>query len=281
MSATVFCAVLLAAAMHAGWNAVVKTGRDRYVSITLIALGGAVVSAAALPFVEIPQAAAWSWLTTSAALQIGYNLFLIEAYRTGDLGQVYPIARGSAPLLVSLVTVPLLGEALDPVATAGLLVLSAGICLMAFGGGRSVTRIGGRSIAFALGTSAFIATYTITDGIGSRINGSPHGYAAWLFFLDGTLMLLVLLARRGVAGLRALAPVWRPGLAGGAMSLAAYWIVIWAMTRAPIGLVAALRESSVLFAASISVVILREPLTVWRSVAGLTIMAGIALARIG
>ena len=281
MSALVFCAVLAAALMHAGWNAVVKVEQDRFLSITLVSVAAGLVSAVLLPVLDVPLRAAWPWLLASAVLHVGYNLFLIQAYRSGDLGQVYPIARGAAPLIVSSVAVWLLGEDLDRIAVAGLLLLSAGICLMAFGGGRGFEQLQGKAIGFALGTSAFIASYTLTDGIGSRLTASPHGYAAWLFFIDGAMMLGVLLVVRGPAGIGALVPVWRGGLAGGAMSLAAYWIVIWAMTRAPISMVSALRETSVLFAAAISVLVLREPLTLWRAVAGVVIVTGIVVARAG
>ena len=280
MSLSVFLAIMAAAAMHAGWNAVVKVGQDRFLSITLVNVAAAAVSIALLPALDVPAAAAWPWILTSAVLHVGYNLFLVQAYRSGDLGQVYPIARGAAPLLVSIVSVGFLGEGLDPAAATGLLMLSGGICLMALTGG-GLDRLQGGALAYALGTSVFIASYTLTDGIGSRLNGSPHGYAAWLFSIDGLMMLGLLLAARGAAGLRALRPFWRGGLAGGAMSLAAYWIVIWAMMRAPISLVSALRETSVLFAAAISVVVLRERLTLWRAIAGLVIVGGIALARAG
>ncbi len=279
MNVIVFGAVVLAAAMHAGWNALVKVGQDRLLAITVIAAGGMVLTAPLLPFLDIPLTGAWPPLLLSVVLHVGYNLFLIRAYASGDLGQVYPIARGGAPLLVSVASALLLGEILKPLAMVGLLVLSGGIMMMAFGGGRTTLKLDRRAVAYALGTSVFIASYTVTDGIGSRLNGSPHGYAAWLFFLDGLAMLAIARMRRGAAMLSGLRPFWREGLAGGAMSLAAYWIVIWAMTRAPIPLVAALRETSVLFGALIAVVVLRERLTFWRSAAGLVIVTGIVLAR--
>lgn len=281
MSVTVFVAVLLAAALHAGWNAVVKIGRDRFLAITLIAVAGTLVTAPLLPLLVFPAGGAWPWLLTSVALHVGYNLFLVRAYASGDLTQIYPIARGGAPLLVSLVSLLLLGEEVTPLALAGLILLSGGIMLMAFGRPRGAVSVEPRGIAYALGTSVFIAAYTLTDGIGSRINGSAHGYAAWLFFLDGVAMAGVALGRRGIGIVRAARPVWPQGLAGGAMSLAAYWIVIWAMTKAPIPIVAALRETSVLFGAAIAVALLGERLTVWRSAAGLAIVAGIVLARAG
>jgi drug/metabolite transporter (DMT)-like permease len=279
MQPIVFLAVLLAAAFHAGWNAIVKIDLDRFLSVTLISLASGVVALAALPFVTLPRPSAWPWLAVSVCLHTGYKLFLIQAYRAGDLGQVYPIARGSAPLLVSVVMMLGFGEALTPPAFAGVALLVAGVYLMSVRGGRDLARLEGRAIAFALGTSVFIASYTVTDGLGARVNGDPHGYAVCLFILDALLILSLLLVTRGVKGLRTLNPYWSSGLAGGAMSFGAYWIVIWATTKAPIALVAALRETSVLFAAAISVVILREPLTKWRTLSAIAIVTGIVIVR--
>ena len=281
MDLTVAAAVLLAAALHAGWNAIAKNDHDRFLSITLIALAAGGVALALVPTVALPGPAAWPYLLLSVVLHTGYNLSLARAYRVGDLGQVYPIARGAAPLLVALAMTLGFGEALSRPAMAGILLLTAGVLLMsARGGGRAATP-DGAAAGHALVTSLFIAGYTMADGFGARANGEAHGYAVWLFLLDGSAMLTLLLAGRGLAGLRALGPYWRGGLAGGAMSLAAYWIVIWAATKAPIALVAALRESSVLFAAAISALVLREPLTRWRAVAALAIVAGIAATRLG
>jgi len=278
MEPIVFLAVLLAAAFHAGWNTIVKIDLDRVLSITLISLAAAIVAVAALPFVAVPEASAWPWLAVSACLHTGYKIFLIQAYRTGDLGQVYPIARGAAPLLVSLAMLAI-GEMLTAQATAGIALLVGGVWLMSVRGGRDLAKLEGRAVAYALATSLFIASYTVTDGLGARTNGDAHGYAVWLFVLDGLLMLALLLLTRGRCGLGAMRPFLASGLAGGAMSLGAYWIVIWAATVAPIAMVAALRESSVLFAGAISVLILREPPTRWRLLSALVIVVGMALMR--
>ncbi|HSG54074.1 MAG TPA: EamA family transporter [Paracoccaceae bacterium] len=281
MDSLVFFAVLGAAALHAGWNAVLKLGLDRVLSISLIAGAAGVIALAALPFVPVPRAEAWPWLLLSVALHVGYNLFLVQAYQAGDFGQVYPIARGSAPLIVTVVTYLALGERLSPAALAGIALLVTGVWLMSIRGGRDLAKLETRALGFALATSVFIAGYTLTDGHGARVSGSAHGYALWLFALDGVAMIAVLLARRGPGALMMLGPHWRGGLAGGAMSLAAYWIAIWAMTVAPIALVAALRESSVLFAAAISCLILREPLTPWRGASALAIVGGVVMMRLG
>lgn len=281
MEPAVFLAVLFAAACHAGWNAIVKINLDRLLSISFIAIAAGAVALCLVPFVAFPAPAAWPWLLVSVAFHIGYNLFLVEAYRSGDLGQVYPIARGTAPLLVTLVMTFVFGEALAPAALVGVALLVAGVWLMSLRGGHDLARMDGRALAFALGTSVFIACYTITDGLGARANGDAHGYAVWLFVLDGLAMLAILVALRGPRVLTALRPHLGRGLAGGAMSLGAYWIVIWAATVAPLALVAALRESSVLFAAAISVLILREPLTRWRAASAVAIVAGIVVTRVG
>ncbi|CAN5350285.1 EamA family transporter [soil metagenome] len=280
MDAFTFGAVLFAALLHAGWNAVVKVGLDRFLSITLISLASGVVGLVLTPFVDFPTAAAWPYLLASTALHIGYSLFLIEAYRAGDLGQVYPIARGSAPLVVAIASVMFLGEHLSTAASIGIAILIAGVACMSLRGGRDLARLERRAIAFALGTSLFIAAYTISDAIGARLNGSAHGYAIWLFVSCGLATLFTLFLLRGRAGLAAMRPYWKSGLAGGAMSLGAYWIVIWGMTVAPVALVAALRESSVLFAAAISMLILREPPTRWRIGAAVMIVAGVLLTRV-
>lgn len=281
MEPIVFMAVLLAAAFHAGWNAIVKIDLDRFLSITLISVSACIVAMPMLAFVAIPHAATWPWLLFSISLHTGYKLFLIQAYRAGDLGQVYPIARGAAPLIVSFVMLFVFGETLTPAAMVGVAMLVMGVCLMSIRGGRDRARPEKKAISFALITSIFIAGYTVTDGLGARLNGDAHGYAVWLFVLDGLTMLGIMLALRGWRGLAALRPYWRSGLAGGTMSLGAYWIVIWATTLAPIALVSALRESSVLFAAAISVLILREPLTRWRVLSALAIVTGILATRMG
>jgi len=280
MEVTVFIAVILAAAFHAGWNAVVKVGLDRFLSVTLIFLSAGFVSLLIVPFVDVPSGITWLWLLASTILHTGYKLFLIKAYGAGDMGQVYPIARGTAPLLVSFVMMFALGEVLTPVAMTGIVILVTGVWLMSARGGNGL-HLDRSAVSYALVTSVFIAAYTITDGLGARASGSPHSYAIWLFLLDALMMLGILLATRSRAGLRELKPYWRSGLTGGVFALAAYWIILWAMTVAPIAMVAALRESSVLFAAAISYFVLREKLTRWRAIAAVVIVAGIVLAKVG
>lgn len=281
MSPGVFLAVLLAAALHAAWNAVVKVGEDRLVAVTLITLFSALAGAAAIPLLGLPQPEALPWLALSVMLHTGYRIFLAQAYSTGDLGQVYPLARGTAPLLVALAAVTLFEEPLARSGLIGIVLLSAGIVALTLRGAGPRTAPGLHASLFALATSLCIAGYTLTDGFGARLNQSPHVYAAWLFFLDGVAIWAIAAIVRRDRLVPALARHWRAGLAAGVMSAAAYWIVIWAMTRAPVALVAALRESSVLFGALISVLILREPLSLWRASGAALILIGVVLIRLG
>jgi drug/metabolite transporter (DMT)-like permease len=279
MSSLVFAAVLFAAACHAGWNAVIKRGLDPFASTMLIATAGGAVALPLLPVVGLPAAAAWSWLAASVVLHIGYFTGLTGAYRHGDMGQVYPIARGSAPLLTATAGAALLPDRIGFSAWIGIVLLAAGVLLISLRGGRDLARLDRRAVGFALFTALTICGYSLVDGIGARLGGNASGYAVALFIANGLAMGLVALARRGPAILPVMAAHWRAGLLGGTLSLAAYWIVIWAMTVAPIAIVAALRETSVLFGAAIAVTVLGEPLRAPRIAAAVAIVAGLALIR--
>jgi drug/metabolite transporter (DMT)-like permease len=202
-------------------------------------------------------------------------LFLIRAYGKGELSQIYPLARGTAPLIVAVAGALFLGEAPTPVRAAAVFAIAGGIMLMAAKGGLSRS-----ALAWALGTAGFTAAYTMADGVGARLAGSASGFALWMFALDGLIMLAWGLATRGRAAILALAPAWRGGAAAGAMSLGSYWIAIWAFTQAPLAMVAALRETSVLFAMLIAFFFLKEKVPPRRWAAGALILAGIALMRL-
>lgn len=280
MSAGVLVAVLLAAGLHAGWNTIVKVGDDRFLSVTYITLFSGLAGLVMIPIVGVPIPAAWPWLATSVCCHTGYRLFLARAYTEGDLGQVYPLARGTAPLIVAIIGFTLIGEPLHTASLLGILVLCGGIMVMALRGGSLAAGMSRQGATFALVTSVFIAGYTLVDGLGARANGSPHSYAAWLFFLDAVVIFGIAGAVRGRRLIAATAQHWKPGLAAGVMSVAAYWIVIWAMTQAPIALVAALRESSVLFASVLSVALLHEHMSRWRAAGAVMILAGIVVIRL-
>lgn len=281
MSATVFAAVLAAALMHAVWNALIKVRLDRFASIQLMTLGMGVAAVPALPLVETPHGMVWLWILASTALHTGYRMFLIKAYETGDLSLAYPLARGAAPLLTTLGAILLVNEIPGPLAMAGILLLCAGTVLMSFRGGADIGGVDRRAVGFALVTSLFVAGYTLTDGSGARAAATASSYAAWLFVVDGLWTLALSLCLRGRPIVSAMVLEWKTGVVTGALAAGAYWIAMWAMTKAPIASVAALRETSILFAMSISFFALRERLTAWRIVAALFIVAGVIALRLG
>ena len=280
MDLGVVLAVLAAAAMHAGWNAVVKTGLDQFLSVCLITLASGTVCLLCLPFVAVPTGEIWYWIAVSAVLHTLYKLFLIRAYAAGDLGQVYPLARGAAPLIVAAVSVIIIGEDLGIGSLIGIVILVSGVWLMSLRGGQQIRNLDRQAVFYAIGTSCFIASYTLVDGHGARRAVSVSSYVLYLFVLDAVLIFGICAARRGITGFRTMRRVWKSGIAGGGMSLGAYWIATWAMTVAPIPAVAALRETSVLFAVAISSAVLKERLTGWRLGAALLIATGVVVLRL-
>lgn len=280
MENLVFLAVLFAALCHAGWNALVKIGLDPLSTTTLIALGSGLVALAGLPLVGVPAPQSWPWLAASVVIHLFYFAALAESYRTGDLGQVYPIARGAAPLMTAGAATAVVGETLSGFDWLGIVLLVAGVVLLSARGGRDLARIDKRAVGFALATAAIICVYSVVDGIGARLSGAPAAYTAWMFVGNALLLVPYALARGGWATLSAMRQYWRRGLLGGAMQLASYGTVLWAMTLAPIAIVATLRETSVLFGALIAVVVLKEPLRAVRIVAALLILAGLVLIRL-
>lgn len=281
MTAIVFLAVLAAAAMHAVWNALIKVRLDRFASIQLMTIGMGVAALPLAGFVEVPEGKVWLWIAASVALHTGYRLFLVKAYANGDLAQTYPLARGTAPLLTTLGAAVFLLEVPRPLAVAGIAFLSAGTLLMSFRGGSPTNAMGRRGVAFALITSLFVTGYTLTDGSGARVAATASSYAVWLFVVDAAWTLILVLFLRGRAIVPTMLGEWKAGLLTGTLAATAYWIAMWAMTMAPIASVAALRESSILFAMAISVVALREPVTGWRIVSAVAIVAGVVALRLG
>lgn len=276
----VFLAVLFAAACHAGWNALIKVGLDPLSTTTLISLGAGLVALTLVPLVGVPAWAAWPWLIASVIVHLCYFASLIESYRTGDLGQVYPIARGSAPLMTAAATTVFIGEKLSLIGWTGILLLVAGVLLLSARGGRELAEVDRRAIGFALFTALTICAYSVVDGIGARLSANPNAYSLWLFIGIAVVMLPYAIYRDGPDVIPAMRRFWRRGLAGGALQLLSYGIAIWAMTAAPIAIVATLRETSVLFGAVIAVVVLKEPLRAARVVAACLIVCGLILIRL-
>lgn len=278
MSTTVFLAVLLAALLHAGWNAVLKIRLEPLVAMTLITVSAGAIGLPFLLALGFPRVESWPWLAASTALHLGYYITLTEAYRRADMSQIYPIARGGAPLLTALGSLVFLHEPLAPATAFGVAILCGGVMLMSLGGRRA--SFDTRALGFALATSLMICGYTLADGIGARIAGDANRYAAALFVVDAWPLPLFLFLRRGRAAFAPMRQYLPLGVAGGAMTLSAYWIAIWAFTVAPIALVATLRETSVLFATLIAVLVLKEEWRPLRAAAAILIVAGIATMRI-
>lgn len=280
MDAFVFLTVLFAAVCHAGWNAAIKRGHEPLATTALISVGAALVGLAALPFVGLPANAAWPWVVASVLIHLVYFAALAESYRVGDMSQVYPIARGSAPLMTAVATTVFVGERLGAFGWLGIILLASGVLLISLRGGRDLARLERRAVGFALFTAVTICAYSVVDGLGARSAGSANAYSAALFVGIGPVMAAYALARRGPWVLKAVRSDWGTGLAGGALQLGSYGIAIWAMTLAPIAIVAALRETSVLFGALIAVVVLKESLRASRLAAAVLIVAGLVLIRL-
>jgi drug/metabolite transporter (DMT)-like permease len=280
MDAYVFFAVLMAALFHALWNAGLKVRISPGIAITLMSVVAGVV-AVPLPFIfGLPAPASWPYLAASLAIHLFYYIALAEAYRTGDLGQVYPIARGSAPLMTAVGSALLLGEALGWLGWSGVVVLTSGVALLSLRGGHALRAVDGRSIGFAFATAATIAAYTLVDGVGGRLSGNAHAYAVMLFVLDGLMMAVYGLVRQRSEIVSAFSAGWMLIIGGGVLSLVSYWIAIWAMSVAPIALVAAVRETSVLFAALLGVLLLKEPMIPVRIAAAALVLTGLVLIRL-
>jgi drug/metabolite transporter (DMT)-like permease len=273
MTFSIIVLVLIAALLHASWNALLKGGGDGFWSMTVMGIATSLACAAALPFLPVPLRESWPYIAASALLHVGYNAFLIRAYRSGEFGSAYPIARGSSPLLVTLGAALLAGEYPASAGVVGILLVSGGIISLAFRG----RRLPEAGIFYALGTGVFIAAYSVTDGIGARVSGNAAAYTVWMCLMWGATALptYLLLRREG--------RLWRgarkTGLAalGGIISVVAYGIVIFAMAHAPMGAVSALRETSVLFAVLLGRIAFGETLTLRRLVSALVIVAGVIL----
>ncbi|MFF4659233.1 EamA family transporter [Streptomyces sp. NPDC001381] len=244
MTPAVTAAVLLAAVTHAGWNAIAHRITDKLVGFTLIAGGGMLIGLALAPFVALPAAGAWPYLLCSAVIHIAYYALLMRSFRLGDFGQAYPIARGSAPLVVTVLAAVFAHEVPDGWAAAGIALSCAGLTGVALWGLRG-RRPDWAAIGAALATGLTIAAYTVVDGLGVRASGSSLGYIAWLMAVQGAVIPAYAVTRRRAGTVAALRPFATLGLIGSALSVAAYALVLWAQTRAELAPVAALRESSV------------------------------------
>ncbi|MDQ1036799.1 drug/metabolite transporter (DMT)-like permease [Streptomyces sp. V3I8] len=276
MTPLVTTAVLAAAVTHASWNAIAHRITDKLVGFTLIAGGGALIGIVMVPFVPFPAAGAWPYLIVSAIVHVAYYALLMRSFRLGDFGQAYPLARGTAPLVVTLLAAVFAHEVPDGWAAAGIAVSCAGLTGVALWGLRD-NRPNWPAIVAALATGLTIAAYTVVDGLGVRVSGSSLGYIAWLMAVEGVAVPLYALHRRRGELLTALRPFAALGLLGAALSVSAYGLVLWAQTRAALAPIAALRESSVIVGAAIGAVFFKERFGAPRIAAAGLLVIGIGL----
>jgi drug/metabolite transporter (DMT)-like permease len=282
----VLTAVLAAAVLHAGWNAMVKGVRDQATLFTRTGAAAAVIAAAALPWVATPAPASWPWLIGSVAVHVGYNLALLAAYRLGDFSQTYPLARGLGPVVATAIAYVTIREPLSAMALAGVLLVCGAIAVLGLTPWRRV-RANRPAVAAAVATGIAIGTYTVVDGIGVRRSGSSLGYALVLTGLQGLVTIAVMARLRSTPAMRARAvgspngATWPLALTTTLMSIGAYGLVLWAQTRGALGSIAALRESSVVIAALLGAVVFREALSRLRIVASVVVTAGAVLLAAG
>jgi drug/metabolite transporter (DMT)-like permease len=276
-------AVLGAALLHAAWNAIIKAGRDPLLDTALVALSGTLVALPLALFVEAPARESWPYILATVVVHIGYYVALAAAYRAGDLSHGYPIMRGVAPLIVALVSGLWMGERLSAGAWAGVVLISGGVLSLAFVGGRRGAAAGRNAAAatrWALACAVIIAVYTLIDGAGVRVSGGAERYVVWLFVFLGLPFGLTVLAMKRGAFLRHAAQFWWRGIAGSVMSGLSYGIALWAMTRAPVAVVAALRETSVIFAALLGAWLLKEGHLKERLAGAAAVLAGLIALKL-
>jgi drug/metabolite transporter (DMT)-like permease len=276
MSLTVFAVVLLAAFLHATWNAIVKAGGDKFLTTIMVTTAAAALSAVSLPFLHAPAQASWPFAVASAFFQITYFLLVAGTYQVADMSQTYPLMRGTAPLIVALISVFRLGEPLSPLAWLGVIGISLGIFSMALGSDLKNRK----GVYLALLNALVIAAYTLIDGIGVRRSGAPAAYTLWIFLLTGVPLAAWALTARRSTFVPYLRRHWGLGIAGGIGTTASYGLALWAMTLAPVAVVAALRETSILFGTVIAGLALKEPIGPRRVISACIIAGGAAIVRL-
>ncbi|EYT79272.1 membrane protein [Streptomyces sp. Tu 6176] len=276
MTPLVTAAVLLAAVTHACWNALAHRIPDKLVGFTLISGGGVLIGVALAPFAAFPAAGAWPYLGISAVLHVVYYVLLMTSFRLGDFGQTYPIARGTAPLVVTVLAAVFAHEVPDLWVTGGIALSCAGLTGVALWGLRG-RRPNWTAVGAALATGLSIAAYTVVDGLGVRASGTSLGYIAWLMVIEGVAVPVYALARWRGRSAALLRPHATLGLLGAALSVTAYGMVLWAQTRADLAPVSALRESSILVGAAIGAVFFKERFGAPRIAAAGLLVVGIGL----
>ncbi len=273
MSLSIFCAVLFAALLHASWNAIVKLGSDKLLTTLLVTGWAAALAALVLPWLPPPAPASWPWLAASSLLQFGYYVLVARAYHSADMSLSYPLMRGTAPLLVAITGSLVFDEQLPASGWIGIVLISVGVVSMAGAGSR-------RTLGLPLFIALVIATYTVVDAHGARLSGNALSYTLWLFLLSGLPLPLWALLTRRAQLLAYFRHNWARGLVGGIGTTTSYGIALWAMTLAPVAIIAALRETSILFALLISAMVLKERISGRRLSAAALIVIGAVVLRL-
>jgi drug/metabolite transporter (DMT)-like permease len=277
MPLEVFFTVLLAAALHAGWNSLVKINAEPIIAMGLMMACTSFVSLLLLPFVALPPPVMWPWLLLTLVLHFGYKVFLVKAYAQGDFGQVYPIARGSAPVWVLLFSMVFLAANFSTLQILAVLLIAAGVAALSrFKRGKPMSA----GFYYAIITSLWIASYTLVDGYAVSEMGYVHSFVVWMFFLDGIVATIWAYRYNSKVFVASFSKHWFVAVGGGMMSMAGYWICLWAMTQVPVAMVAALRETSVLFGALLSSFMFKEYFGRSRWLAVVLICIGLALVKL-
>ena len=280
MSPQIIAIVLFAALLHAGWNFLVKRSEDAYQGMCGVVLGRLPYGLAVLiVYPSVPESS-YFYVVTGALLHVGYQLFLQHSYRFGDLSQVYPMARGSAPLIVALISVAFLNIKYDGFQIGALALIAAGLISLAWRGFSPGTEKRYRGAFLAVTAGIFIASYTLIDGLGARIAGTALGYYGSVTVLNALIYAVTISRLRPGLVSRVVTQHWLQSLASGGASFSAYALVVWAFTREPIALVAALRETSILFSVLLGVGLLKERLTAVKALAIVSTVAGVVLLRL-
>jgi len=278
MPLNIFLAIILAAFLHAVWNAMVKNEDNKYLAVTAIVLGHVPVSVLIILLTPIPSVESIPFIILSALLHIGYEWYLLSAYRFGDLTKVYPIARGTAPILITIVSLIFLGVALSNFEILGIIIISLGILSLSLQGAKGIKNRS--AVIYALVTGFFIMGYSITDGYGARVSNSFLSYMGWSFILNATIFPIILKINNKS---EIITKTFKEGkkifFIGGTLSYIVYGIVIWGFTQAPIALITALRETSIIFALLIGAFFLKEKFTLLKVIATFVIFFGVALLK--
>ena len=278
MPLNIFLAIILAAFLHAVWNAMVKNEDNKYLAVTAIVLGHVPISVLIILLTPIPSVESIPFIILSALLHIGYEWYLLSAYRFGDLTKVYPIARGTAPILITIVSLIFLGVALSNFEILGIFIISLGILSLSLQGAKGIKNRS--AVIYALVTGFFIMGYSITDGYGARVSNSFLSYMGWSFILNATIFPIILKINNKS---EIITKIFKEGkkifFIGGTLSYIVYGIVIWGFTQAPIALITALRETSIIFALLIGTFFLKEKFTLLKVIATFIIFFGVALLK--